>query len=155
MIRRPPRSTLFPYTTLFRSGPGDRDRRAAHNHQCRDPAHGKAPCALMDRLDIDITLPRRAFYLRAALSVGTETIALVGRYGAGKTSVLRSLAGLERPQAQPGTPSTTDSPEDCHTSAAGSPHKTGCATARRAPPLSPKPGPAHWPVFPALSRHWR
>src|SRR3712207_8277352 len=35
MIRRPPRSTLFPYTTLFRSRPGDdvrlrdaRDRRA-------------------------------------------------------------------------------------------------------------------------------
>src|SRR6266705_6046102 len=24
MIRRPPRSTLFPYTTLFRSGPGRR-----------------------------------------------------------------------------------------------------------------------------------
>src|SRR2546430_2988552 len=23
MIRRPPRSTLFPYTTLFRSGPAD------------------------------------------------------------------------------------------------------------------------------------
>src|SRR3712207_7888993 len=35
MIRRPPRSTLFPYTTLFRSGDRDRarecppDRRAA------------------------------------------------------------------------------------------------------------------------------
>src|SRR3712207_8161492 len=28
MIRRPPRSTLFPYTTLFRSELGD-DRRAA------------------------------------------------------------------------------------------------------------------------------
>src|SRR3712207_6870773 len=27
MIRRPPRSTLFPYTTLFRSGAGDRRRR--------------------------------------------------------------------------------------------------------------------------------
>src|SRR5256885_8746949 len=26
MIRRPPRSTLFPYTTLFRSGPGSRAR---------------------------------------------------------------------------------------------------------------------------------
>src|SRR3712207_8862366 len=26
MIRRPPRSTLFPYTTLFRSGPGQGDR---------------------------------------------------------------------------------------------------------------------------------
>src|SRR3712207_6855535 len=27
MIRRPPRSTLFPYTTLFRSGGGVRRRR--------------------------------------------------------------------------------------------------------------------------------
>src|SRR2546422_4397879 len=27
MIRRPPRSTLFPYTTLFRSREGARDRR--------------------------------------------------------------------------------------------------------------------------------
>src|SRR3712207_7545971 len=29
MIRRPPRSTLFPYTTLFRSCP---DARMAHHH---------------------------------------------------------------------------------------------------------------------------
>src|SRR5260370_40847511 len=29
MIRRPPRSTLFPYTTLFRSGIGFEDGRAA------------------------------------------------------------------------------------------------------------------------------
>src|SRR2546427_9458127 len=28
MIRRPPRSTLFPYTTLFRSRGGQRDHRA-------------------------------------------------------------------------------------------------------------------------------
>src|SRR5437867_10430725 len=27
MIRRPPKSTLFPYTTLFRSPSGDRNRR--------------------------------------------------------------------------------------------------------------------------------
>src|SRR3712207_7665284 len=40
MIRRPPRSTLFPYTTLFRSGgPGERrahtqrDRRARRRRQ--------------------------------------------------------------------------------------------------------------------------
>src|SRR2546422_8195425 len=32
MIRRPPRSTLFPYTTLFRSGPGRHPERAAHRH---------------------------------------------------------------------------------------------------------------------------
>src|SRR3712207_6963029 len=30
MIRRPPRSTLFPYTTLFRS----REHCAARNHRC-------------------------------------------------------------------------------------------------------------------------
>src|SRR3712207_8503307 len=30
MIRRPPRSTLFPYTTLFRSGPRDRPGRRTH-----------------------------------------------------------------------------------------------------------------------------
>src|SRR2546430_4223036 len=30
MIRRPPRSTLFPYTTLFRSVPVDRPRDAPH-----------------------------------------------------------------------------------------------------------------------------
>src|SRR3712207_8511905 len=29
MIRRPPRSTLFPYTTLFRSLPGRADRHGA------------------------------------------------------------------------------------------------------------------------------
>src|SRR2546427_6683730 len=40
MIRRPPRSTLFPYTTLFRSlnelcRGGDRHRRAAHRGRRR------------------------------------------------------------------------------------------------------------------------
>src|SRR2546430_13343865 len=41
MIRRPPRSTLFPYTTLFRSrdpGQGERDAAVAH----RDPLGGRA-----------------------------------------------------------------------------------------------------------------
>src|SRR5260221_4660519 len=35
MIRRPPRSTLFPYTTLFRSRRDDRDR---DDPEQRDPA---------------------------------------------------------------------------------------------------------------------
>src|SRR5258707_5767580 len=40
MIRRPPRSTLFPYTTLFRSQQRDHaDRRAAG----RAPARQRAP----------------------------------------------------------------------------------------------------------------
>ena len=37
MIRRPPRSTLFPYTTLFRSATGD----VPHVSRCRDTAPGR------------------------------------------------------------------------------------------------------------------
>src|SRR4051812_49566173 len=33
MIRRPPRSTLFPYTTLFRSERGPRRRLGAHGER--------------------------------------------------------------------------------------------------------------------------
>src|SRR5689334_24848382 len=33
MLRRPPRSTLFPYTTLFRSGPGRRRRLTGRNDE--------------------------------------------------------------------------------------------------------------------------
>src|SRR2546430_10217923 len=33
MIRRPPRSTLFPYTTLFRSGPQSRALSASEYHR--------------------------------------------------------------------------------------------------------------------------
>jgi ABC-type sulfate/molybdate transport systems ATPase subunit len=51
----------------------------------------------MDLLDIDIALARRDFELRAALTLGAETIALVGASGAGKTSLLRAVAGLEHP----------------------------------------------------------
>src|SRR2546427_1820452 len=45
MIRRPPRSTLFPYTTLFRSHRHDREQRGApHAVDCtageRDPSDG-------------------------------------------------------------------------------------------------------------------
>jgi molybdate transport system ATP-binding protein len=51
----------------------------------------------MDPLDIDIVLPRRTFDLRVALTCGTETLGLIGPSGAGKTSLLRAVAGLERP----------------------------------------------------------
>src|SRR2546422_2160313 len=40
MIRRPPRSTLFPYTTLFRSGRG---HEGAHGHSCPHRVRGRAP----------------------------------------------------------------------------------------------------------------
>src|SRR5438034_3351949 len=41
MIRRPPRSTLFPYTTLFRSRAHDRDHRG-HRVRARAPG-GRRP----------------------------------------------------------------------------------------------------------------
>src|SRR3989304_8898185 len=33
MIRRPPRSTLFPYTTLFRSGGPEKEQREGARHE--------------------------------------------------------------------------------------------------------------------------
>ncbi len=51
----------------------------------------------MDTLELDITLPLRTFRLELALGVARETVALVGPSGAGKTSVLRAIAGLVTP----------------------------------------------------------
>src|SRR2546430_8874023 len=39
MIRRPPRSTLFPYTTLFRSGASRHDARCRRLRECDRPPH--------------------------------------------------------------------------------------------------------------------
>src|SRR5437588_2616760 len=58
MIRRPPRSTLFPYTTLFRSGrlrpypPGSRcpsgcDRRQIGRHTSELQSHSDLVCRLL------------------------------------------------------------------------------------------------------------
>src|SRR3712207_7427811 len=41
MIRRPPRSTLFPYTTLFRSGLGAPTRRQAARRLGAQPLLGR------------------------------------------------------------------------------------------------------------------
>src|SRR3712207_8792304 len=53
MIRRPPRSTLFPYTTLFRSAGGGRDRLLArlpgvpeHRDEPRADAGDRAAAAV-------------------------------------------------------------------------------------------------------------
>src|SRR5256885_4773346 len=53
MIRRPPRSTLFPYTTLFRSRWRERRGTArwprARRHPDARPRRTGAPCALPGR----------------------------------------------------------------------------------------------------------
>src|SRR2546426_3655222 len=55
MIRRPPRSTLFPYTTLFRSrwAPGIRRRGAPRTAPRRPPPACGASGRGRDRLDLD------------------------------------------------------------------------------------------------------
>lgn len=52
----------------------------------------------MDGLDVRLTVPRRGLTVRADLRVGREVVALIGPSGAGKTTVLRSVAGLDRPR---------------------------------------------------------
>src|SRR3712207_8995245 len=51
MIRRPPRSTLFPYTTLFRSRLDPRAARGPQRAATADLARAGAPQRHADRLD--------------------------------------------------------------------------------------------------------
>ena len=53
----------------------------------------------METLHAGVLTRRRAFDLRVTLEVGRETLALVGPSGSGKTTVLRAVAGLDRPQS--------------------------------------------------------
>src|SRR3712207_7378338 len=51
MIRRPPRSTLFPYTTLFRSR---RDDRVVGSEDLSEPLHERQRLALVAGVDVHL-----------------------------------------------------------------------------------------------------
>src|SRR3712207_7036575 len=51
MIRRPPRSTLFPYTTLFRSREGRRTSRQLNEPERGGPGQGGSGGGWRDRTD--------------------------------------------------------------------------------------------------------
>src|SRR5262249_36486198 len=73
-----------------------RNQRAACDHQPRDPPVPQASVPVA--LSAQLALPLRSFQLELALEV-EGTVALVGPSGAGKTSVLRAVAGLVRPSS--------------------------------------------------------
>src|SRR3712207_8681424 len=51
MIRRPPRSTLFPYTTLFRSHVGERGGHQRPAKAVTDGSDVLLACRLLDRVE--------------------------------------------------------------------------------------------------------
>src|SRR2546429_6646889 len=64
MIRRPPRSTLFPYTTLFRSPTGGVEPR-------------QPLVALVDRLELQALLVAREVEVVLLVELGDEAVGLV------------------------------------------------------------------------------
>src|SRR2546422_11482579 len=65
MIRRPPRSTLFPYTTLFRSRPGGASLYARLCSACSNATMRGAESSDV-RLITDSAVPRRPEVAQAA-----------------------------------------------------------------------------------------
>src|SRR5256885_12587367 len=68
MIRRPPRSTLFPYTTLFRSDLLER--------QTQESAPKLGPELLPDPRVAKISLPKPLYLLLEIVTVGRRTVEL-------------------------------------------------------------------------------
>src|SRR2546421_7242715 len=68
MIRRPPRSTLFPYTTLFRSVPLAQARLDAQLLTCAQTVAAVDNFSLMrpDRFDLDVLLDRKSTRLNSS-----------------------------------------------------------------------------------------
>src|SRR3712207_9371872 len=112
MIRRPPRSTLFPYTTLFRSSlrcvlqPGSGGplaARASADHGMS--TNGSAPLVELDgvkqyfAIRSGVVLDRHVGDIRAVEAVSLQihrgvTLGLVGEAGCGKSTVARTVLRL-------------------------------------------------------------
>src|SRR5256885_4296248 len=114
MIRRPPRSTLFPYTTLFRSGaatlvpgtaaPGRRDRPRPHG---RDRRHRRPDRAGLDQ---DPRQPARRVDARSApLPRGGEDPAGTHRRTTG-AHLHRSTGGFQDPVVRTYVPEMSSAP---------------------------------------------
>src|SRR2546426_6583156 len=94
MIRRPPRSTLFPYTTLFRSPPtrsatSSRATASAPTATCANPSTSwssprqrseehtselQSPCNLVCRLLLEKKKKRKAYHPRGGIRAHARDI---------------------------------------------------------------------------------
>src|SRR5256885_17192110 len=105
MIRRPPRSTLFPYTTLFRSGSQKRKGFLASWPQFGVPVGllaSTAITALTLTLAGTATFEAWAWRIPFLLSIILVGVGLYIRLGVMETPVFRSLVQEQRVEARPG-----------------------------------------------------
>src|SRR2546427_5378920 len=101
MIRRPPRSTLFPYTTLFRSGETARWRRAHPAWLLEKPALRVVYVALNNRRG-----PLRDVRVRLAINAAVNVPELLARVYGGR--------GILPPGAGPPGPAGGDTRRPGH-----------------------------------------
>src|SRR2546430_14400197 len=95
MIRRPPRSTLFPYTTLFRS-PADRAPEPAADTECEPPRCER--CGSPVRPDVvwfGEMLPERVTAEAWALAASCWAMLVVGTSGLGQAAAQLPLIARE------------------------------------------------------------
>src|SRR3989475_4370349 len=109
MIRRPPRSTLFPYTTLFRSVP--RRRGPAHARLAAGELSPRAPGGAarsadgpevrmiqLKSLDKSVSQGNGRLFILRQVSVeitAGEFVSIMGPSGAGKSTLLAVLGMLD------------------------------------------------------------
>src|SRR5258708_28754743 len=99
MIRRPPRSTLFPYTTLFRSRMGQLGRRCpVAAHQVR-PAHDRsaAPARRSGHRPLRPFAELDGRGVRAVLFDIDETLTTAGKLTAHAYAALERLHAAGKP----------------------------------------------------------
>src|SRR3712207_7174080 len=91
MIRRPPRSTLFPYTTLFRSHRGTEDTEGRHTEKSQNNKEGeRESCPLPRRSEEHTSELQSRQYLVCRLLLETKNCApctVVPRDDLGSTAV--------------------------------------------------------------------
>src|SRR2546428_6214912 len=90
MIRRPPRSTLFPYTTLFRSsgvGPEPRLQRGRAHHRGGGGDRGRGRGPALDFPDTGGRGDRRAYPEAGSAALGGRERGSRAGGGAGSTRV--------------------------------------------------------------------